>query len=179
MQQCCYISAVASSAINPAAPNLLGTRLRHLVELLDRDVAAVYTDLGLDGFRPRFAPFMRTLAGAGPSSIRDLARTIGVTHSAASQTVAEMSRQGLVVLTPGEDARHRVVGLTPKAERLLSTVQAEWAATAAAAEALEAELSFPLSQLIDEAIDALRRQPMRQRIAAAAPDLLMEYEVSE
>jgi DNA-binding MarR family transcriptional regulator len=89
-----------------------------------------------------------------------------------------MSKQGLVDLTPGEDARHRIVGLTPKAGRILSTVQAEWTATAAAAEALEAELSFPLSQLIDEALDALRRQPMRRRIAAAAPDLLMGYEVS-
>jgi DNA-binding MarR family transcriptional regulator len=172
MQQHCYISAVAFPAINPASPALLGTRLRHLLELLDRDVAAVYTDLGLDGFRPRFAPIIRTLASDGPSSIRDLAHAIGVTHSAASQTVAEMSKQELVTLTPGEDARHRIVGLTPKAERLLSTVQAEWAATAAAAAALEAELSFPLSRLIDEAVDALRRQPMRQRIAAAAPDLL-------
>jgi DNA-binding MarR family transcriptional regulator len=163
---------VASPAINPANPELLGTRLRHLLELLDRDVAAVYADLGLDGFRPRFAPIIRTLASAGPSSIRDLARTIGVTHSAASQTVAEMSKQDLVTLTPGEDARHRIIRLTPTAERLLPPVQAEWAATAAAAEALEAELSFPLSQLIDEALDALRRQPMRQRITAAAPDLL-------
>ena len=152
-------------------PELLGTRLRHLLDLLDGDVAAVYTDLGLDGFRPRFTPIIRTLAAAGPSSIREIARAIGVTHSAASQTVAQLAKQDLVVSTPGEDARQRIVTLTPEAQRLLPVLDAEWAATTAAATALEAELSFPLSRLVDEALDALRRRPMRQRIAEVAPDL--------
>jgi DNA-binding MarR family transcriptional regulator len=159
-------------------PELLGTRLRHLLDLLDADVQAVYADLGLDGIRPRFTPIIRTLAAAGPSSIRQLARAIGVTHSAASQTVAQMARQELVELTPGEDARQRIVRLTPKAKRLLPALDAEWAATAAAASALEAELSFPLSRLVDEALAALSRRPMRERIAAAAlegwPELRQE-----
>jgi DNA-binding MarR family transcriptional regulator len=160
---------MASSA---TGPELLGTRLRHLLELLDGDVAAVYTDLGLDGFRPRFTPVIRVLAASGPSSIRDLAQAIGVTHSAASQTVAQMLRQDLVSITPGEDARRRIVSLSPKAGPLLPTLDAEWAATTAAATEFEAELSFPLSGLIDEALDALRRRPMRERIAAAAPGLV-------
>lgn len=152
-------------------PELLGTRLRHLLDLLDGDVAAVYADLGLDGFRPRFTPIIRALA-TGPSSIRDLARATGVTHSAASQTVAQMAKEELVVLTPGADARQRIVRLTPTAEGLLPTLEAEWAATTAAATELEAELSVPLSQVVNEALDALRRRPMRARIAAVAPDLL-------
>jgi hypothetical protein len=41
-------------------------------------------------------------------------------------------------------------------------------ATTAAATEFEAELSFPLSRLVDEALDALRRRPMRQRIADIA-----------
>ena len=57
-----------------------------------------------------------------------------------------------MVLTPGADARQRIVRLTAAAE-------------------LEAELSFPLSWLVGEALDALRRRPMRERIAAVAPDL--------
>ena len=52
----------------------------------------------------------------GPSSIRDLARAISVTHSAASQTVAQMSRSGLVTLATGADARQRIVHLTARAE---------------------------------------------------------------
>ena len=146
-------------------PGLLGTRLQHLLDLLDADVAASYTDLGLDGFRPRFTPLVRTLAATGPGPIRDLAEAVGVTHSAASQTVAQMAKQGLVTLTPGSDARQRIVRLTPLAESLLPKLETEWAATTAAAAAFEAELPYPLSRLVDEALEALHRRPLRQRIA--------------
>jgi DNA-binding MarR family transcriptional regulator len=165
----CYISTVTSHP----GPELLGTRLRHLLDVLDRDMAAVYADLGLaDVVRPRHVAFIRALAADGPRSIRDLAATVGVTHSAASQTVAQMVRQNLVTLTPGGDARHRIVALTPDADRLLPTLDAEWTATAAAATALEAELSMPLSALLGEVFDALARRSMRERIADAHPDLL-------
>lgn len=142
----------------------LGSRLRHLLELLDGDVAIVYADLGLPEVRPRFAPVVRTLAARGPSTIRDLAAAIGVTHSAASQTVAEMARQDLVRLEAGTDARQRIVHLTDHAARLMPTIEAEMAATVAAAEAFDAELPYPLSQLVEEAIGALERRPMRDRI---------------
>lgn len=150
-------------------PELLGTRLRHLLDLLDGDVAAAYADLGLPGFRPRYTPIIRTLAATGPRSIRDLASATGVTHSAASQTVAQLVRDGYVVLAPGTDARQRIVHLTPKAEAVLPTLDAEWSATTAAATRFEAELSYPLSRLVDEALDALHRRPMRQRITDAGP----------
>ena len=169
MQQCCYISIVTRPELGPA---LLGTRMNHLLDLFDAGIAQVYADLGLAGFRPRFTPVVRVLAAAGPMSIRDLAGAIGVTHSAASQTVARMVTAGLLTVAPGDDARQRIVALTPAAERLLPALEAEFAATTAAAVALEAELSAPLSRLVDEALAALRRRPMRQRIADAAPDLL-------
>ena len=38
----------------------LGTQLRHLIELLDGDVAQTYANAGLD-YRPRFTPVMRVL----------------------------------------------------------------------------------------------------------------------
>ncbi|WP_331766731.1 MarR family transcriptional regulator [Embleya sp. NBC_00896] len=149
-------------------PELLGTRLRHLLDVLDADVAAVYADLGLPGFRPRYTPVIRVLAARGPSPIRDLAAAIGVTHSAASQTVAHMVKADLVTLAPGADARQRIVAATPKAERLLPILDAEWAATTAAAREFEAELPYPLSRLLNEAFAALERRPMRQRITDAA-----------
>src|SRR5579875_2619424 len=117
----------------PPAGSLLGTQLRHVLELLDGDVAKVYAELGLDDYRPRFSPFIRVLVAEGPRAIRDLARAVGVTHSAASQTVAQMSRCGLVVCEAGGDARERIVHLTPKAQALVPLLDAEWAATSAAA----------------------------------------------
>lgn len=146
---------------------VLGTRLRLLLDLLDDGVIALYSELGLDGFRPRYTPILRHVAAEGPSSIRDLARAIDVTHSAASQTVAQLAKEDLVTLSPGADARRRIVHLTPKAEALLPAMAREWEATNAAVAELEAELPYPLSRLVDETLEALRRRPMPDRTTAA------------
>ena len=146
----------------------LGTRLRHVLELLDGDVAQVYADLGLSDYRPRFSPVVRALVMLGPSSIRDLARAIGVTHSAASQTVAQMSRCDLVALEPGADARQRIVRLTDRARSLQPVIDAEWAATGAAVEAMDAELPVPLGEMLAAILRAVERRPLRQRIGDAA-----------
>ena len=68
----------------------LGTLLRHMLELLDGDVQRAYDELGLD-YRPRYTPVVAALLDLGPSSIQDIARAAGITHSAASQTVAQMA----------------------------------------------------------------------------------------
>ncbi|SCL72870.1 MarR family protein [Micromonospora citrea] len=145
----------------------MGTLLRHVLDVLDGDVAAVYAERGLADYRPRFSPPLRALVADGPLPIRDLARRVGVTHSAASQTVAQMARAGLVELTPGTDARQRVVHLSDRARQLLPVIEAEWAATTAAMRELDAELPVPLADLLHEVLAAVRRRPMRQRIADA------------
>jgi DNA-binding MarR family transcriptional regulator len=152
-------------------PGLLGTRLSLLLDHIDSALASMYEDLGLPGFRPRYTPVVRVIAARGGCSIRDIADAIGVTHSAASQTVAKMARDGLVTIGPGRDGRTRLVTLTTRARSLLPTLEAEYAATTAAAVELEAELSTPLSDLLDEVFAALERRPMRQRIADADPTL--------
>ena len=151
----------------PPDPTALGTLLRHTLELLDGDVADVYRELGLPDYRPRFSPVLRALVAHGPMSIRDLAHSTGVTHSAASQTVAQLARCALVTLEPGTDARHRIVHLTERAHALLPTIEAEWAATAAAIRELDAELPMPLGDLLTQVVRALRHRPLRQRIATA------------
>jgi DNA-binding MarR family transcriptional regulator len=79
-----------------------------------------------------------------------------------------MRRAGLVALAAGADARHRIVRLTAKARRLMPAIEAEWAATTAAAAQLDAELPYPLSTLVEALHEALRRRPFRERIADAA-----------
>lgn len=138
---------------------------------MDGDVARAGADVGLVDYRPRFSPFVRTLVKHGPMTIRDLAKSVGVTHSAASQTVARMAPHDLVTLAAGADARSRLVDLTDKARSLLPAIQAEWAATAAAAAALDAELPYPLSDLVTAVRDALARRSFRERIADAAATL--------
>ena len=166
MQQCCYIVRVTYS--EPGAFTGLGTQLRHVLDLMEADVAGVLADLGLPDYRPRFSPVVRALVALGPMPIRELARVISVTHSAASQTVAQMNNRGYVRLVPGRDARQRVVHLTDRTRRALPVIQAEWDATRSAAEQLDSELPFPLSELVPALAGALERRPFRQRIAESA-----------
>ncbi|MFE9692281.1 MarR family winged helix-turn-helix transcriptional regulator [Micromonospora sp. NPDC005806] len=142
----------------------LGTLLRHVLELLDGDVATVYTELDLADYRPRYSPLVRVLLADGPLPIRDLADRVGVTHSAASQTVAQMSRAGLVTLAPGTDARQRIVTLTDRAHALRPVIEAEWAATTSAMRQLDVELPVPLADELYAVLAALRRRPLRDRI---------------
>lgn len=144
----------------------VGTRLRHVLELLDGDVAKVYADHGLPEYRPRFSPIVRTLVAEGPLSVGELAVAVGVTHSAASQTVAQLVRADLAELAPGADARQRIVHLSDRALGLLPTIEAEWQATTAALAELDTELSMPLSALLAEVATALGERPFRARIAA-------------
>ncbi len=157
--------------MSPPSPTL-GTLLHHLIELLDGDVQAAYTTAGL-AWRPRYTPVLRGLMSLGPASIKALALKIGISHSAVSQTVAQMVKDDLVELKPGADARERIVALTPKAQAMVPALQRQWAAVNAAADALDAELSAPLSGVIREAITALNQRSFGQRILAqalSAPD---------
>jgi DNA-binding MarR family transcriptional regulator len=143
----------------------IGTRIRHVLDLLDGDVAKVYVDLGLPEYRPRFSPVVRTLVARGPLSVRDLATAVGVTHSAASQTVAQLTKAGLVTQEPDSaDGRRRIVHLTGKARSLLPVIEAEWKATTAAMAELDAELSAPLGTVLAEIVQAVERRSFRARI---------------
>lgn len=153
-----------------SASPTLGTLLRHLIELLDRDVEAAYEAAGLT-WRPRYTPVLRALMATGPASIRLLSREIGITHSAVSQTVSQMAKEGLVELRPGADARERIVALTGRTEAMLPALRRQWAATNAAADELDAELSASLSQVAAEAIEALTHRPFGERIKHAAKTL--------
>lgn len=144
----------------------LGTLLRHLIELLDGAVEQAYIDAKLD-YRPRYTPVLRSIMATGPASIKDLATRAGLTHSATSQTVAQMARVGLVQLQRGTDMRQQVVSLTAKAAAMIPTLQRIWQVTNRAAGELDTELAYPLSQIVEDAISALERQSFRDRIKAA------------
>lgn len=150
-----------------AASRTLGTLLRHLIELLDGAVEQGYVEAGLD-FRPRYTPVTRALMAHGSLSIKALAGYAGLTHSAASQTVAQMKKAGLVAVARGRDQREQVVSLTETATAEIPVIQRQWRVTNQAAQDLEAELGFPLSQRLEDVIAALERQSFsaRRRVAA-------------
>lgn len=149
----------------PRAPGL-GTQLRHLIELLDGAVGRHYAAAGLSDYRPRFTPVVRVLHDRRQATIKEIAALAAVTHSAASQTVAEMVKAGFVETVSGSDARERLVSLSGKARAMLPDLQRLWQATDAAATALDAELSYPLARLLQETVVALDRCSFDARIAS-------------
>lgn len=141
----------------------LGTQLRRLLELLDGDVEAIYNELA-PGYIPRYTPIMKALSSGEPLSIKEIAERSSVSHSAASQTISKMTREGLVATQVDEDNRYRSVTLTEQGQELLPLLRKQWQATNKAADALDRELKHPLSEVVAEAIEKLEQKSFRDRI---------------
>jgi DNA-binding MarR family transcriptional regulator len=139
--------------------------VRVLLDAMEADIARLYEERGITGVRPRFVGPLIRLGRRGGMTIRRLAESLGVTHSAASQTVAALQRAGLVTTTPGADARTREVVLTEKARAILPFLEAEWRATEQVAAELDAEIPYPLSQVVRDLEAALARRSFHDRIA--------------
>jgi DNA-binding MarR family transcriptional regulator len=139
--------------------------VRLLLAAMDRDIAALYEERGLADIRPRFAMPLIRLARRGPMTIRELADSLDVTHSAMSQTVSALRRRGLVRSVPGStDARTRQIALTERAREIVPFLEAEWRATEQAVADLEDEIPYPLTRVVDDVKAALVRRSFHDRI---------------
>ena len=132
---------------------------------MDDGIAEVYAELGIVGVRPRFSMAIMFLEG-GPLSIRELSREVNVTHSAMSQTVSAMKKDGLIRSVTGTDARNRMIELTPEGRALIEPLRAEWFATEAVLAELDTEVPYALGQLIADLRDALDRRSFTERLRA-------------
>jgi DNA-binding MarR family transcriptional regulator len=149
---------------DPSEQNLWRPVFR-LLDEMDADIARLYAERGITGVRPRFvAPLIR-LGRRGGMTIRQLAESLEVTHSAMSQTVAALQRDGLVSTAAGADARTREVVLTDRAREILPFLEAEWRATEQVVAELDAEIPYALSQVVRDLQAALARRSFHDRIA--------------
>jgi DNA-binding MarR family transcriptional regulator len=140
--------------------------LRELLAQVEAEIEDVYTARGLHGVRPRYAYPLIRLAHTGPLTIRELAESLGRSHSAISQTLAGMRREGLVDSEPGEDARTRRITLTERGRSLVPFLEAEWRATEEAVARLDDEVApHSLSRAVAATAEALRRRSMEDRIS--------------
>lgn len=135
-----------------------------LLHTLDRDIAELYEEAGISGVRTRFVGPLIRLGQHGPMTIQQLATRIEVTHSAMSQTVAEMRRTGLVESAENADGRTRRVQLTDRARELVPFLEAEWRATEATVRQLDAEIPYPLTRVVADIHAALAARPFRERL---------------
>ncbi|WP_346280441.1 MarR family transcriptional regulator [Pseudonocardia sp.] len=131
---------------------------------MDADIGRLYAERGVAGVRPRFSMALIRLHHRGPMTVKELAGQIDVTHSAMSQTVTAMRREGLVETSTGSDARTRTVALTDRGRALVPFLEAEWRATERAWAELEAELPYALTHVVDDITAALQRRSFLDRI---------------
>jgi DNA-binding MarR family transcriptional regulator len=139
--------------------------LRLLQTAMDADIARIYAQAQIHGLKPSFVMELLRLRARGPMTITELARSVQLTHSAVSQKVAAMRAAGWVRTTAGTDARSKKVTLTAKARRITGRLAAEWRATEAAIAEIEAEIPYPLSQVVIDIEQALQRNSFHDRIA--------------
>ncbi|MEV1296039.1 MarR family transcriptional regulator [Pseudonocardia sp. NPDC049635] len=139
---------------------------------MEAEIEEVYTARGLRGVRPRYAYPLIRLAHTGPLTIRELAESLGHTHSAVSQTLAGMRREGLVSSEPGADARTRRITLTEHGRSLVPFLEAEWRATEGAVAELDDEvMPTALSVAVTAMEAALRRRSLTERISDRMGDV--------
>lgn len=132
---------------------------------MDADIARLYTDAHIEGLKPSFVKELIRLHLHGPMTITELAESVQLTHSAVSQKVAAMRTAGWVRTAAGADARSKKVALTAKARRIVARLAAEWRATEAAVAEIEAELPYPMTKVVRDIEEALRRKSFHDRIA--------------
>ncbi len=139
--------------------------LRFLQSDLDDDIARVYAEARIEGLKPSYVLELLRLNARGPMTITELAESVQRTHSGTSQKVAAMRAAGLVRTIAGPDARSKRVVLTARARRIAGSLAAEWRATEAALAEIEAEIPYPLSQVVRDIEQALQRKSFHDRIA--------------
>lgn len=145
--------------------------LHQLLARLDGEIGRIYTDRDIKGLKPTYVMELLRLHLRGPMTITELANSVGRTHSALSQKVAAMRAAGLVRTVPGTDARSKKVALTAKSKKIVGLLDAEWRATEAVIAELEAEIPYPMSQVVRDLEDALARKSFHDRIAEKLQDV--------
>lgn len=138
--------------------------LRLLQAAIDADIARVYAGSGHADLKPSWVMELLRLNARGAMTITELAESVQLTHSAISQKVEAMRVAGLVKVTRSTDARSKKVVLTSKARRIAGRLAAEWRATEATIAEIEAEVPYPLSRVVSDIEEALKRKSFYDRV---------------
>ncbi len=153
---------------DPAPPSTpgFGTRLRRLIDRLDRDVQALYREAGVR-FEPRWYAAFVSLRDQGPATVGELAQRLDVTHAAVSQVRAALLSAGLIETRrdPRDGRRHTLV-LSAEGEETARRLQPLWDAVNAATAGMLTDEAPSLLQGLDDLSAALDRRPLKTRVAS-------------
>lgn len=137
----------------------LASRLKALSDRSYDLVDQIYREHGI-GLQARWFPVLRLLQQRGPMAVGDIAREVGLTHSAVSQLANKLSREGFLARQKGGDRRQRVLALTPRAEEELRRARPLWQAMRASVERRIMDTGVDLLSALSQYEASLDERPL-------------------
>ncbi len=142
----------------------LASRLRRVLDEIQRQGKRIYSELGID-FEIRWFSVFHFLANNPESTITDIARSLNLQHPSVIQVVNEMIKLGLLQSkSDSNDRRCRLVSLAPKGRKLFKKLQPVWKAFEDAGREIVREMDNDLIGAIAKFETALARQSLYERI---------------
>ncbi len=145
-----------------------GSRLRRLLERMDREVLAIYRAHG-QRFEPRWYSLFAALRDHGPMTVGESSHRLGVTHAAVSQVRTALEHEGLI---HGEadphDGRRQMLSLTPSGHEAARRLAPLWAMIAGAVSGMLAEHAPTLLADLDALESALDQRGLLARVKASS-----------
>lgn len=137
----------------------LASRLKALSDRSYDLVDQIYREHGI-GLQARWFPVLRLLQQRGPMAVGDIAREVGLTHSAVSQLANKLTREGFLARQKGGDRRQRVLALTPRAEEELRRARPLWQAMRASVERRIMDTGVDLLSALSQYEASLDERPL-------------------
>ena len=141
-----------------------GSRLRRVLERMDREVLAVYREAG-ERFEPRWYGVFAALRDDGPLTVGELSRRLGISHAAVSQVRTALEAEDLI---RGEadprDGRRQGLSLTTRGRETAARLAPLWSAIAATVGAVLAEHAPALPADLEALENALVRRGLAARV---------------
>jgi DNA-binding MarR family transcriptional regulator len=104
----------------------IATRLQRLSDQIRKDGMEIYKANGVD-FEPKWFPVIYTLHRKPLLSVVEIADEIGYTHPSTISLLKELEAKKLIKSSKDKtDSRRRMIQLTEKGKKLVSTIQPVW-----------------------------------------------------
>ena len=141
----------------------LGSRLKRLSDRIMREGAKIYSVAGVP-FEPRWFPVFYHLSRQERVAVTDIARDLGVTHSAVNQTTTEMINQGLMTSAKDpQDRRKRMLSLTENGQKLFAEMRPIWDDIRATMRQVVMETQADVIGVVERLEMALERESLDHR----------------
>lgn len=143
----------------------LASRLKVLSERSYDLVDQIYREHGL-GLQARWFPVLRLLEQRGPLSVGEIAREIGLSHSAISQMAGRLTREGWLCREPGGgDKRLHRLALSERCRAELKAARPLWQAMRASVERRVMDTGVDLLGALSLYEASLDAQPLPAEVA--------------